>query len=136
MVDGLPERYVGNFSLSIGFVNFNSLAFICAGLGEAVSSDLAENYPSSASKAVTSSIASSASVTPLAPSVSMTSPRYMAPAGSSLPGSVPINTASSGIAPSAGSTASPFTPSFTSGAPRLGKSVAGGFVVLGGAMLL
>ncbi len=98
---------------------------------------LTNDFYSSASKAVNSSIASSPSATPIAPSASMTSPLYTAPAGSSFPGSVPINTASSGIiGPSAGSTTAPLSPGFTGAAPRLGGSVAGVFFVLVGAVLL
>lgn len=51
--------------------------------------------------AVISSITSSASATPISPSASMTAPLYTAPARSSLPGMVPVNTVSGGIARSA-----------------------------------
>ncbi len=180
-IDRQPGHY--NSGDCLALEDFNSLAFLCAGLGvtggasltnifyssatDAVTSSIASSatsltndfyssaskaitssiassatsltndFYSSASKAITSSIASSPSATPIAPSASMTSPLYTAPAGSSFPGSVPINTASSGIiGPSAGSTTAPLSPGFTGAAPRLGGSVAGVFVVLVGAVLL
>ncbi len=157
-IDRQPGHY--NSGDCLALEDFNSLAFLCAGLGvtggasltnifyssatDAVTSSIASSatsltndFYSSASKAITSSIASSPSATPIAPSASMTSPLYTAPAGSGFPGSVPINTASSGIiGSSAGSTTAPLSPGFTGAAPRLGGSVAGVFVVLGGAVLL
>ncbi len=181
-IDRQPGHY--NSGDCLALEDFNSLAFLCAGLGvtggasltnifyssatDAVTSSIASSatsltndfyssaskavtssiassatsltndFYSSASKAITSSIASSPSATPIAPSASMTSPLYTAPAGSSFPGSVPINTASSGIiGPSAGSTTAPLSPGFTGAAPRLGGSVAGvSFVLVVGAVLL
>ncbi len=134
-ITNIPDRYHGD-CLSLD-VEFNSLAFLCAGLDETgASPSLTSISRSLVSKTVTSSILSSASATPVAPSASMTSPLYMAPAGSSFPGSVPINTTSSGIVPSAGSTALPITTGFTGAAPRLDRSIAGVFFVLGGAILL
>lgn len=157
-IDSEPDHY--NSAICPALVDFNSLAFLCAGLGvtggasltnifsssatKAVASSIASSatsltndFYSSASKATTSTIASSPSATPISPSASMTSPLYTAPAGSSFPNSVLINTASSGIiGPSAGFTTAPFTPGFTGAAPRVGGSVAGVFVVLGGAVLL
>jgi len=128
----------------LALVEFNSLAFLCAGLGTtggdgSSSAASASNSPSST--AVASSITLSASATPIAPSASMTSPIYTAPVGSSLPGMVPINTASGGSAPSASRTfpATPSASSFTGSASRFKgsvASVAGVIIVLGGAILL
>ncbi len=120
----------------LALVEFNSLAFLCDGLGQTNSGgSSASSSPSSQS--VASSRTSSASATPIVPSASMTSPLYTAPAGSTIPGQAPVNTASGGIAPSRTLPATSSTAVFTGAASKFsGGSVAGIAAVLGGAIFL
>ena len=111
---------------------FNSLAFNYPGLPETLSgSRLTSAFSSASLRAVPWSVAASASATPIAPSACMTFPVYTAPARSSLSGSCPTNTASSGITLSTASSATSSLSNVIVATLRISGPVAGIIVVLG-----
>ena len=134
--DDGPEGLDGS---CLALVEFNSVAFICAGIGKASAVEglnSTSDFSSPPSETATSSIALALS-SPIAPSPSMNSAPYATQAGSSYPDTFASNIASS-IRPVASSTrlatASPF--GFADGASRPDGSVTEILVVLGGVLLL
>lgn len=125
--------------LCLALVAFNSVAFICDGVGQGgsgQSSGSASTIAPSSTLAV-SSIIPSASATLIAPGVSLTTPIYTYP---SLP--PPIGTAPSGSSPSTGPPSQPSNPSnppqtiFTGAASELSGSIIGVVAVFGAALML
>lgn len=135
----------------LALVEFNSLAFLCAGIGgtdgnanpspiSASSSSVSSSSVavSSSPVAVTSTTASSAFATPLVPSATITSPLYPIPAGSSSSstgtvGSVGI---ASGTSPATTSSIRASPLSFTGAASSFRMPAIKLVVLLGGLLLL